>query len=174
MTTHRQRKKFYGLSINIALMFFLSLHLNAFAYNLSASIFTGSLGGEPDRTMFVYSVQCRSKNQCSMTMRFFEDDGSSSGDVSAPLKHSDRRLQQVQALLNDVRKNHYPISLDHEYKALEGWDATDCWDAGDPGWASHLCRFGSATGNEKWIVLWGDMCSASCYSGFVPLYVIKK
>ncbi|MDP3652278.1 MAG: hypothetical protein Q8R67_11405 [Rhodoferax sp.] len=128
-----------------------------------------SIDAEKQRPTFTYSVMCDSADRsCRMTLDF-------SGEViRRPLERSDRLLRQVEGTLKWVKEHAYPAKMDQEYRALEGLQATSCWDAGDPSGVAGLCRFEAASGALTWVVLWGDMCSASCYSGFVPLYAASQ
>ena len=120
------------------------------------------------RPAFIYSVLCDGESRCRMTLDF-------SGEViSRPLERSDRLLRQVEKTLKWVKEHSYPRSHDEEYRPLEGLQATSCWDAGEPSGVAGLCRFEATGGASTWVVLWGDMCSATCYSGFVPLYVVRQ
>lgn len=117
---------------------------------------------------FGYAVSCEGTGRCRMKF-------SMGGDVIvAPLERSEPLRKNIETTLRRVKERGYPASNDKEYLPLDGLTVTDCWTAGDPNGAGGLCRFQSPTDQVIWVVLWGDMCSASCYSGFVPLYIVAE
>jgi hypothetical protein len=118
--------------------------------------------------LFVYSVLCERRDQCRMRLEL------SSDAVEAPLRRSESLRQDVETTLRGVKERGYPQSHDSEYEVLEGMRPVDCWSSGDPGQGGSLCRFDALDGRVKWVVLWGEMCSSSCYSGFVPLFVVPN
>ncbi|GEM_PF-4821754 len=117
---------------------------------------------------FVYSVLCERQDRCRMRFELGSD------VVEAPLQRSQSLRQDVEATLLLVKERGYPQSRDREYKMLDGMRPMECWSSGDPRQAGGLCRFGAPDGRVKWVILWGDMCSSSCYSGFVPLFAVPK
>ena len=166
---HRPSKYYADALLLLAVLVVLfCLNPSVFAGDLKSGTFVGLLEDGKKPPILVYSVLCDNEDRCKMTLDF-------SGDaISRPLEASNRLLLSVNTTLESVRAHSYPQKMDHEYKALDGFHATNCWNAGDPSGNGGLCRFSSEEGVIKWVVLWGDMCSASCYSGFVPLYVVKK
>jgi hypothetical protein len=117
---------------------------------------------------FVYSVLCERKERCRMRFEL-------SGEVvEMPLLRSLPFRRRVEASLLRVKKQGYPASRDKEYKVLDGMRPVDCWISDDPGQAGSLCRLKTGGGRVQWVILWGDMCSASCYSGFIPFFAMPK
>lgn len=117
---------------------------------------------------FGYSVSCDGADRCRMKFSMGAD------SMVAKLERSEPLRKNIETTLRRVKERGYPAKNDKEYLPLDGLAVTDCWSAGDPSGAGGLCRFQSPTDQVTWVVLWGDMCSASCYSGFVPFYVVAE
>lgn len=117
------------------------------------------------RDMFVYQVECEDESHCTAQLSMGSDKL-----INAPMIRSESLRKKVEAEFAQIKLDHYPSSGDTIYVQFEGQRATDCWSAGnDPGGVGGLCRFESQGGVETWIVIWGDMCSAQCFSGLVPM-----
>lgn len=127
------------------------------------------LEGSNQSDWFNYRVRCDESAHCSA---FLKEEGVTKPYVLLGTLHRSEVLRaKIKEDLVVVRSEGYPASKDEIYKLFDGLRVTDCWDSGQHSGQGGLCRFESKIGVETWIVLWGDMCSASCFSKFVPIIV---
>ena len=123
-------------------------------------------GDEAKKESLVYVVECEQRQPCVARL----SDGPDNRATLFPIVRNETLRKRIRTELANIKAANYPASHDNEYVQFDGQRVTDCWTAtDDPGGAGGLCRFEAQGGAETWIVVWGDMCSGQCYSGFVPI-----